>query len=162
MDQLVIIGLGSNLGNRINHLKKGLETLSGEMELCLNSSLYESHSKGFKSEIKFLNQVVLFKTSKTIHEIFKITQLTELEHRRKRKSNGFEDRTLDIDILFYNDQIIRDEFLVIPHPGITQRLFVLEPMLEILPDFRHPGNDKSIIDLYSICEDDNQVTPFLP
>ena len=104
------------------------------------SAFYETEAWGFQSEHTFLNACVLVETSLPARECLQQTQLIEKELGRSHKTeNGlYQDRTIDIDILFYDNEIIDDVDLKVPHPLMHQRKFVLEPLAEIAPDFIHP------------------------
>ena len=162
MENKVFIGLGSNLGDRMGHLSRALATLSDHFELITSSSIYESEAKGFSSSLQFLNQVAQFNVKVRAEEIMKLILEIESSHSRKRMVGGFQNRTLDLDILFYGQEIISGKTLQIPHYQLHLRNFVLVPLMEIAPDFVHPESQKTIIDLYADCDDTNHVFPYLP
>ena len=132
---MVYLGLGTNLGDKqknLNDAIRMLENLVGEVEKV--SSVIETEPEGFKSDNMFLNAVVKVRTSLSPFEILDITQDVEKSLGRKEKSsNGiYHDRVIDIDILLYDDINISTPRLVIPHPRMTQREFVMTPLAEIL------------------------------
>ncbi len=129
----VYLGLGSNLGDRHTLLLKAIELLAqhvGRLVRC--SSFIETDPWGFASEHRFLNAVVLFRTTLTPHELLTATQDIERQLGRREKSNGtYHDRPIDIDILLYGDAVIDEPDLKIPHPRMQERDFVMRPLREI-------------------------------
>ena len=132
---MVYLGLGTNLGDKqknLNDAIRMLENLVGEVEKV--SSVIETEPEGFKSDNMFLNAVVKVRTALSPFELLDITQDVEKSLGRKEKSsNGiYHDRVIDIDILLYDDINISTPRLVIPHPRMAQREFVMTPLTEIL------------------------------
>ena len=132
---MVYLGLGTNLGDKqknMNDAIRMLENQVGEVEKV--SSVIETEPEGFKSDNMFLNAVVKVRTALSPFEILDITQDVEKSLGRKEKSsNGiYHDRVIDIDILLYDDINISTPRLVIPHPRMAQREFVMTPLAEIL------------------------------
>ena len=132
---MVYLGLGTNLGDKqknLNDAIRMLENQVGEVEKV--SSVIETEPEGFKSDNMFLNAVVKVRTALSPFELLDITQDMEKSLGRKEKSsNGiYHDRVIDIDILLYDDINISTPRLVIPHPRMTQREFVMTPLAEIL------------------------------
>lgn len=132
---MVYLGLGTNLGDKqknMNDAIRMLENLVGEVEKV--SSVIETEPEGFKSDNMFLNAVVKVRTALSPFELLDITQDVEKSLGRKEKSsNGiYHDRVIDIDILLYDDINISTPRLVIPHPRMAQREFVMTPLTEIL------------------------------
>ena len=132
---MVYLGLGTNLGDKrknLNDAIRMLENLVGEVEKV--SSVIETEPEGFKSDNMFLNAVVKVRTALSPFEILDITQDVEKSLGRKEKSsNGiYHDRVIDIDILLYDDINISTPRLVIPHPRMAQREFVMTPLTELL------------------------------
>lgn len=129
----VYLGLGSNLGDRHTLLLKAIELLAqhvGRLVRC--SSFIETEPWGFASEHRFLNAVALFRTTLTPHELLTATQDIERQLGRREKSNGtYHDRPIDIDILLYDDAVIDEPDLKIPHPRMQERDFVMRPLREI-------------------------------
>ena len=132
---MVYLGLGTNLGDKqknLNDAIRMLENQVGEVEKV--SSVIETEPEGFKSDNMFLNAVVKVRTALSPFELLDITQDVEKSLGRKEKSsNGiYHDRVIDIDILLYDDINISTPRLVIPHPRMAQREFVMTPLTEIL------------------------------
>ncbi len=133
----IFLGLGSNLGDRMENLERGLGVLGESLELVQSSSIYETEPWGFEDQPAFLNCVVEGKTSESPEGVLEI--LKESEQRVGRRAT-FEwgPRVFDADLLFYGRRIVNLPHLTVPHPRIPQRAFVLIPMAQIAPDFEHP------------------------
>ena len=133
----VYLGLGTNLGDRTRNLQLILDYLKDEVELVKVSSSYETEPVGFLDQPKFLNAVCLIQTSLEPYEVLNLAKSIELEIGPRAKfRNG--PRYSDIDILLYDDLIIEESFLSIPHKKLANRAFVLVPLLEIAPHLIHP------------------------
>lgn len=132
---MVYLGLGTNLGDKRKNLNDAIRMLGNQVgEVEKVSSVIETEPEGFKSDNMFLNAVVKVRTSLSPFELLDITQDVEKSLGRKEKSsNGiYHDRVIDIDILLYDDINISTPRLVIPHPRMAQREFVMTPLTEIL------------------------------
>ena len=151
MTHTVFLAFGSNLGNRRENIERALELLNKEgLKPVSVSQPITTAPEGFTSANEFLNSAAKFTTSLSPHEVLDVTQRTERTLGRTQKSEGgvYHDRTIDIDILFYDDMVLNTPELAIPHPRIAERMFVLRPMNEIAPALRHPANGKTIHELY--------------
>lgn len=137
MDHVVFLALGSNMGNRLANLKAAISNLTPQMAVKNRSSVYETPPWGFTEQARFLNQVVMVKTYLKPQAL--LDHLKRLETALGRVPN-FQNgpRLIDIDILFYDDLVLDTPPLVIPHPRLHDRAFVLVPLAEIAPDFVHP------------------------
>lgn len=156
----VFLILGSNKGDRHSNLGKALERIKPLFRRGYTlSGLYESEPWGFDSQTWFLNIALRGDTSLDPKALLKELLLIEKELGRIRipGSTGYESREIDIDIVFYSDFIIDTPDLVVPHPRMAQRLFVLVPLCEIAPAFIHPVLGKSIRLLLSECDDTSRV-----
>lgn len=132
---MVYLGLGTNLGDKQKNLNDAIRMLGNQVgEVEKVSSVIETEPEGFKSDNLFLNAVVKVRTALSPFELLDITQDVEKSLGRKEKSsNGiYHDRVIDIDILLYDDINISTPRLVIPHPRMAQREFVMTPLTEIL------------------------------
>ena len=138
----VYLGLGSNLGDREEHIRKAIALIGESIGLVIRqSSLIETEPWGFESANRFLNGVILVETSLTPRQLLKATQKIERQLGRKKKSTdsslltpvSYSDRSIDIDILLYDDLIVDEPDLKIPHPLMEQRDFVMTPLNEIKP-----------------------------
>ena len=130
----VYLGLGSNLGNRKKLLLQAIRLISEQVgKVTRQSSFIETEPWGFESDNKFLNAVILCETDKSPREVLEITQQIERDMGRTKKSVsvGYADRTVDIDILLYDELTIDEPDLKIPHPLMHERDFVMIPLKEI-------------------------------
>lgn len=150
----LILSLGSNLGDREKFLKDAMIEIEQSIgRIRQTSSVYQTTPWGFDSSELFLNQIVLVATRLSPEEVLEQIQLIERKAGRIRSSSGFQDRTLDIDIIFYDDLILDTPELKIPHPHLHQRLFVLMPLHEVAPMWKHPVYQKDITALLQECDD---------
>ena len=155
----IFIGLGSNVGDRLSYLQLAVDTIHYEVGSILKlSSCYETPAMGFEGD-SFLNACVEVRTSLSAELVLsKLLQIEE-RHGRKRFDDGqYHARTIDLDILFFDGEIIENELLSVPHPRLEQRLFVLHPMVEIAPDFVHPKLKKTTSKLVEDCTDDSPIS----
>lgn len=142
------IGFGSNVGDREEHIRKGLETLENENDIFLlrTSTIIETEPYGGVEMDPVLNGVVKIRTLLTPYELLAVCNRIEAEAKRDRAVH-WGPRTLDLDILFYDKLILEDEYLTIPHIDMKNRDFVLVPMAEIAPGMVHPVYQKTMTDL---------------
>lgn len=140
------LGLGANIGDRRRNLETALKLLSENVQIVKASSLYDTEPVGEINQPLFLNMVCEVKTTQTPAELLALVKGIETKMGRKRARRNAP-RIIDIDILFYNNQVIDTLEVVIPHPRLTERAFVLVPMSEIAPRFIHPVTGKTIEEL---------------
>jgi 2-amino-4-hydroxy-6-hydroxymethyldihydropteridine diphosphokinase len=155
---IVFLGIGTNLGNRERNLEQavaGTEKYLGRV--LLSSSLYETEPWGFQSADKFLNMVVKIGTNLSPVVLMEKILILESMLGRVRGAEQYASRLIDIDILVYEDLIINDDHLKIPHRLLHERKFVLVPLCEITPEMVHPVLKKTIAELLQICEDRSEV-----
>lgn len=147
---LVYLGLGTNIGNKRKNMVTAAALLAERAGDVLSlSSFYETEPWGFASENTFLNAALELETDCSPKELLRLTQQIEREMGRTQKSDGsYHDRIIDIDILLYGNEVVHHEDLVVPHPLMQQRLFVMQPLVEIAPSLVHPVLQKSMYDLY--------------
>lgn len=161
---VVFLLLGSNLSDRLAMLESARSAIAVRIgKIIRESAIYESEPWGFNSEQQFLNQVIKIETRMNPSDILKEIFRIETELGRKRGENDqYTSRTIDIDILFFNNEIIREEKLTIPHPKIQERMFTLIPLSEIDGRMIHPESGKSIGKLVAECTDPLKVHPYHP
>ncbi|HCY41339.1 MAG TPA: 2-amino-4-hydroxy-6-hydroxymethyldihydropteridine diphosphokinase [Prolixibacteraceae bacterium] len=154
----IYILLGGNLGNKekiFSEARINLNNLIGK--ITTQSAVYETEPWGFESADLFWNQVLEIATSLSPEEVLRETQKTELELGRIRKSDQYDSRIIDIDILFFGEATVELPNLIIPHPRIQERKFVLIPLNEVAPDLKHPVLQKTISQLLAECTDQLRV-----
>lgn len=155
---VITILLGGNLDNRVEIMKKTIILLNEKLgDLINESAFYETEAWGFESDNLFLNKVVVYDTSLTPKEALLVCQDVEKQLGRLRHKERYASRNIDVDILFFDDLILDTTDLIIPHPRIQLRRFVLKPLLEIDPDYVHPVLNKNIRTLLNECTDISMV-----
>lgn len=152
--------IGGNMGERENNLLECKELINkaiGEIEQ--ESAIYETAAWGKTDQPSFLNQVFFLKSILNPNQILTTCLAIESQMGRVRHEK-WEARKIDIDILLYNDEVIDEEDLSIPHPHMKNRRFVLKPLADIAPNVVHPVYNKTIIELLENCPDPLEVTRF--
>jgi 2-amino-4-hydroxy-6-hydroxymethyldihydropteridine diphosphokinase len=150
-EHIVYLALGSNLGDRLANLKQAIASLPPQMEVRAKSQVYETPPWGYEDQPKFLNQVIKVTTYLDPEPLLK--HLKRLEFalgRRESFLNG--PRLIDIDILFYDDLVLNKASIIIPHPRLHERGFVLVPLMDINPNLVHPVSKKSVRELAALCD----------
>lgn len=142
----VYLSLGSNLADRKSNLEAVRSALPPEVVILEASSFYETEPWGYVDQPDFLNQILLAETQLSAADLLAYVKDLEVEIGRE-PSFRFGPRLVDIDIIFYGDQIIQQPDLEIPHPRFRERAFVLVPLAEISPDLMVPGTDQTVSDL---------------
>lgn len=154
----VFLSIGGNLGNKRANFDKVYTHIQNELGcIVLRSSVYETPAWGFVSEDSFWNQVLCIETLLNPSEILEKIKKIDAAFGRKRSGNGYSSREMDIDILYFEDNIINTENLTIPHPLLHKRLFVLVPLAEVAPDFIHPVLKLSSLEMLNNCEDKSEI-----
>lgn len=156
---IAYISAGSNVGDRVANLDFGARRLGEKGKIFRTSSFFETEPVGYADQPWFLNQVFELETALPPHEL--LAWCNEIERGGGRvRTFANAPRTLDLDILLYDDLIISAPDLIIPHPRMTERRFVLEPLAEIAPDLPHPVEKKTVRDLLALCRDVCRVRRF--
>jgi 2-amino-4-hydroxy-6-hydroxymethyldihydropteridine diphosphokinase len=155
--QGVYLLLGSNLGDREYYISEAVKLINeraGTVEL--RSSYYETASWGKTDQPSFINQAVYLQTNLTPEQLL-ITILDIEKHFGRERIEKWGSRTIDIDILFYSDTIIKQSDLVVPHPYLHERAFALAPLAEIAGSYIHPVYKKTILELWNSLTDNLSV-----
>ncbi|WP_205502077.1 2-amino-4-hydroxy-6-hydroxymethyldihydropteridine diphosphokinase [Rufibacter psychrotolerans] len=153
--------LGSNLGDRLFYLREAAAQLSAVFgKTVQKSKLYETAAWGLEDQPPFLNQVLVFETRFTPRVVLALTQRIEQDLGRIRKER-WGARVIDIDVLFYGQEILETPQLHLPHPQLHLRRFTLTPLAEVAPEFVHPVLQKTMTQLLQECPDPLEVKTFL-
>jgi 2-amino-4-hydroxy-6-hydroxymethyldihydropteridine diphosphokinase len=159
----VILGLGSNIGDRQKNLKTAIDEIGKKIGKVISlSSIYETEPWGFDTDNQFLNMVLIAETTLSPSGVLGRILMIEAEMGRIRTEKQYSSRIIDIDILFFDDLILDELSLKIPHPLLHERRFVLEPLSEITPEYIHPVFRESISTLLSHCTDNSNVKKPFP
>ncbi len=154
----VTLLIGGNQGDRVGLLKQACDMIGQQIgDIVQLSSIYESEAWGFEAEQSFLNQAVVVETRLEPHEVLGKALFIETQLGRVRSGNGYSSRTMDIDILFVDNKCIDTPDLIVPHPRIHQRNFVLVPLCEIMPDYVHPILQKTMSNLLKTSLDKGKI-----
>lgn len=142
----IYLGLGSNLGDKEAYLRKAIEQINEQIgPVVARSVFFVSEPWGFESDHTFLNACVAAETTIGPYECLRLAKDIETVLGRPEKSSGaYKDRVIDVDILFYDALVVEDFELIVPHPLLHKRLFVLEPLAAIAPDLIHPILKKTV------------------
>ncbi|MBT8395223.1 MAG: 2-amino-4-hydroxy-6-hydroxymethyldihydropteridine diphosphokinase [Flavobacteriaceae bacterium] len=156
----VYISLGSNKGDKFHNLQKAINAIYQKIgNVKIISKVYKTPSFGFKSD-DFLNVCAIIETDFTANRVLK--ELLKIEKnlgRIRSKTRGYKDRTIDLDIIFYEEEIVNTKSLKIPHPELHKRRFVLKPLSNIASSYMHPILKKEVKDLLQECNDKSTLEP---
>lgn len=155
---IVYIALGTNLGDRLTNLRSAIESLPSDLRVIRESTIYETPPWGFTEQPAFLNMVIEAETSLEPRALLSYLKKQENELGRI-ESFRFGPRQIDLDILFYDDLVVEEESLQIPHPRLHERAFVLVPLVDITPEHEHPLLKKTVNELLQDV-DTSEITPF--
>ncbi len=151
----IFLALGSNIENRKQHIETSIALLREKVRRMTVAPLYETKPRYFEDQQNFLNTVLRGSTGLKPRELLQFTQAVQKEVGRvERFRNG--PREIDIDILFYDDVVYKDEELEIPHPRLQERDFVLQPFADLNPDLPHPVLKKTIRELLDALPDEQR------
>jgi 2-amino-4-hydroxy-6-hydroxymethyldihydropteridine diphosphokinase len=151
--------LGGNQGNCIEAFESAIASLQkGDVRVLKRSSVYLTEAWGMDNAPDFHNLVIAVNTGLSGQQLMELLLETEKKLGRERdNSNTYQSRPIDLDILFFNSELIHTKELEVPHPRLHLRKFVLEPLNEIAPDFMHPGLHKTISQLLAECPDKSKI-----
>ena len=154
----IYLALGTNLGDRLANLRNAIKSFAPELRVTRESTIYETPPWGFTEQPAFLNMVIEAETSLNPRALLLYLKKREDELGRvKNFRNG--PRQIDLDILFYDNLVLDEENLTIPHPRLHERAFVLVPLADIAPEFAHPLLGKTVVELLQDV-DTSEITPF--
>ena len=157
---IVYLSLGSNKGDRIGYVQQAASLLGADDNITIvrTSAFYETEPWNMNTQTWFVNAIVEAKTKYTPQELLEVCQRIEKQLGREHKeTKDYEDRTIDIDILFYNKDVINEDNLTVPHKFVHLRAFTLVPMLELNADFVHPVIHKNIVEMHNDLENPEMV-----
>ncbi|KAA9339129.1 2-amino-4-hydroxy-6-hydroxymethyldihydropteridine diphosphokinase [Hymenobacter busanensis] len=161
MNHTAYLLLGSNLGDRVATLHRALVALAEQAgKIVAVSSVYETAAWGFEAQPAFLNQAVQFSTALSPEALLGACQQVEQEAGREREEL-WGPRTLDVDILLYDEVVLDQPRLVLPHPRLPNRRFALVPLADLAPNVMHPTLNQSVQQLLANCPDTLPVEPWL-
>jgi len=147
----VYLSLGSNMGNRLSNLKQALLSLPPQIDVVARSDIYETPPWGYTKQDPFLNQAV--KAETYLEPVPLLKHIKRLEVVLGREKNfQYGPRSIDIDILFYDDLLLATTELIIPHPNTHERAFVLVPLMDIAPDLVHPVKKTTVREMKALCD----------
>lgn len=154
--KMLLLSLGSNQGDRMNILKLAINEIEKVLRgKAITSPFYETESWGFSSQTLFLNCCLGIACNLSAENILQLMQEIEIKLGRKHKSinRKYADREIDIDIIYYGKEMVKTPHLIIPHPQLYNRRFVLEPLHEIFPEFKDEIKKLTIKELLKKCPD---------
>ncbi len=160
MSEFSYILLGSNMGDKLALLNNAIEMIECRCgKVIKKSSIYESEPWGFDAEQNFINQAICVETDLSAHELLRELLSIEIElgRDRSRHYETYVSRPIDLDVIYYGEMINDDRELILPHPRLQLRRFVLMPLCEIAPDFVHPVFKVSNMVLLERCSDEGKV-----
>ena len=157
MKKKLVLSLGSNLGNRYAYIRQAIKHIEEFFELkCVCSNYYTTPPWGETNQSQFINMALYLETHKSIDDCLALLQAIELQMGRV-KTKKWGPRSIDIDILFYEDKQVITEALTVPHPHMHERVFVLKPVCDIVPNFVHPVLKVTMNNLLRELADDSML-----
>lgn len=155
----VFIGLGSNLGDSMAYLKQAIDELQAHHQISALklSRYYQSKPHGPQDQPDYINAVAQFKTNLEPHDVLALLQHIENNNNRQRDGKRWGARTLDLDLLLYGNMMIDSESLIVPHPWMCQRSFVLYPLQDLSPDLIFPDGRTLVQCITKVPTDELQI-----
>jgi len=156
--------LGSNMGDRLSIIAKAITLIHASCgRVVKKSSVFESAPWGFEDKNQFINQVIMIEAAMSAIDLLQnLLDIELLLGRVRNNATNYSSRCIDIDILFFNDEVINEQNLIIPHPLLQERKFTLLPLKEIALDLVHPVFKKTIHELLNECNDKLEVSKYNP
>ncbi|MCK4305544.1 MAG: 2-amino-4-hydroxy-6-hydroxymethyldihydropteridine diphosphokinase [Candidatus Eisenbacteria sp.] len=152
-ERIAAVALGSNLGSRQQYLNLARRSIAARLgDVVCSSSIYETQPVGPSGQGKYLNQVVVIDTPREPEELVELALAIEKELGRKRGVR-WGGRCIDLDLLLHGSRVRSSDGLTLPHARMHQRAFVLVPLAEVLPDWRHPLLDQTVCQMCAACGD---------
>ncbi|MCS3795329.1 2-amino-4-hydroxy-6-hydroxymethyldihydropteridine diphosphokinase [Niastella sp. OAS944] len=156
----VFLLIGGNMGDRLQNLHQAISLLSAAVgPVIQQSAVYETAAWGKTDQPAFLNQALLLTSRLSARELI-VTVLSVEEEMGRHRTEKFGPRVIDIDIMFYNEDVINEPHLTIPHPQMQNRRFALVPLVELAPEMIHPVLGKTLEELLLECKDELPVVNF--
>lgn len=154
----VFLGIGGNIGDKKENFRKVLHLIEKKIGSVIStSSIYETPPWGFRSDDLFWNQVLVVETRLEAEEILWRVQEIEDLFGRQRTEEQYASREMDLDILYFDDLWMETNTLIIPHPKLHERKFVLVPLVEIAPDYKHPLLRLTSLEMLENCRDESMI-----
>lgn len=161
MKNSAVILLGGNMGDVLKTFKRAIALIEKKAgKVTARSAVYKSEPWGITNQEYFLNQVIIIRTKQGPAELLNMLLKVEKWLGRNRTEEKYTPRTIDIDILFYNNEVIENNEIEIPHPRLHLRRFALEPLNELMPGYIHPALNVSLKTLLENCPDKLKVELF--
>ena len=159
--KVLLLSLGSNIGDRLGHINTAIQTLEKDLgKVISNASVYETPSWGFNGN-SFLNTCIEIETKCNTKECLTIIKKIETKiGRNKKTKTEYENRPIDIDIIYSSEGIFNYDDLIVPHPLLQKRKFVLYPLNDIYPLYKHPLIHKNTLELIKNCDDNSEINFF--
>ena len=157
--KVIYIGLGSNVGDRLYYIQNAIDSIHYGIGSIVNiSSCYENPAIGFEGD-NFINLCIKVRTFLSAELVLaKLLEIEENNGRRRYNDGIYHPRTIDLDLLFYQNEVINNQMLIVPHPRLHKRLFVLKPMFDIAPSLFHPVLKQTINNLLELCDDESTIS----
>lgn len=156
----IIILLGTNMGDRLENLSQAKTLMAPYVQILQESKIYQTAAWGNTDQADFLNQGINVETDLSAEELMHVLLAIESKMGRERMQK-WEPRIIDLDIIFYREEIHQTSLIQIPHPELQNRAFVLQPLLDLNPQFKHPIFQQSIAELWDLCPDQLSVSIFV-
>ena len=157
--KVIYIGLGSNVGDRLYYIQNAIDSIHYGIGTTVKiSSCYENPAIGFEGD-NFINLCIKVRTFLSAELVLaKLLEIEENNGRMRYNDGIYHPRTIDLDLLFYQNEVINNQMLIVPHPRLHKRLFVLKPMFDIAPNLFHPVLKKTINNLLELCDDKSTIS----